>query len=468
MTQPEQEGGEVEVMDIFQRLAQFLTGLLNEIRDGFLFIGGPLDIFIALLDISLTTFLLYYLLKLLRDSRAWQLLKGILFIFFLAISSSLLGLSSLGYILNRTISVFAIAVVVIFQPELRRTLETVGRSGFNVLSQVTEGSDHHDGRGYQMIESIVKACEEMSEHRTGALIVIERTTALGDLKGQENAVTLDAVLSATALKQIFYLGSPLHDGAVVIRDGKIAAARVHIPLSDVYHLRRDLGTRHRAAIGASEMGDTIAVVCSEETGTISIAVEGRLYALDNADALRTQLHRLLLLPQGEAQRFGFFRRGKDVYGPALKEKPPRKVHVSLLLTSLLLSTIIWFFVQVQVNPLESKSFQVPLQFESLLEMRDKGYEIQYPMRNIQVNLRARKSVLEKLTIRDITAYVDLSTIDSPGLDQLPVQIRTRSNLYTRVESLSPATLTVSVRPNHEATDESEGDGAGESEPSDKK
>ncbi|MDO5733816.1 MAG: diadenylate cyclase CdaA [Eubacteriales bacterium] len=430
--------------DFFARFAQFFRNLFTNIKDGFLFIGGPLDIMVALLDIAVTSFILYYLLRLLRDSRAWQLLKGILLIFFLAISSSLLGLSSLGFVLNKTISVFAIAIVVIFQPELRRALETVGRSSFNVLSQVAEG-EHQDGHGYQLIESIVKACEDMAETRTGALIVIERSTPLGDLKSQENAVTLDAVLSATALKQIFYLGSPLHDGAVVIRNGKIAAARVHIPLSDNYHLRRDLGTRHRAAIGASEMGDTIAIVCSEERGTISIAVDGRLYVLDNSDALRTQLHRLLLREK-DGQRFSFFRRSGQAIGPTMQEKTPKRVHLTLVFASIFLSLILWFFVQVQVNPLQNKTFQVPLQYEGLVDMREKGFEIQYPMRNIQVTLKARKNVLDKLSIRDITAFVNLDKIDESGLNMLDVSIRTKSNLYTRVESLSPGEITVSVRP----------------------
>ncbi|MDO5737673.1 MAG: diadenylate cyclase CdaA [Eubacteriales bacterium] len=426
-------------------LTQFFSEVFRELVDGLIFIGGPLDIFIALLDISLSTFIFYKLLKLLRDSRAWQLLKGILLIVFVAISASFLGLSSLGYMLNRTISVFAIAIVVIFQPELRRTLETVGRSGFNVIAQVTEGAEHRDSQSYQLIESIVKACEEMSETRTGALIVIERSTPLGDLKSQENAVTLDAVLSTTALKQIFYLGSPLHDGAVVIRDGKIAAARVHIPLSDNYHLRRDLGTRHRAAIGASEMGDTVAVVCSEETGKISIAVDGRLYVLDNSDALRTQLHRLLVPTKDEGQRFHLFRRDR-IYGPTVSEKQTRRVRFGLLFTSILLSLFMWFFVQVQVNPLESKTFQVPLQFEAIEEMREKGFEIQYPMRNVQVTLRARKSVLAKLRVQDIRAYIDLAEIDDLGLEQLPVHIKTSNRLYSKVENLSPGQLTVSIRP----------------------
>ena len=187
--------------DLITRMREFFQRLFENLKDGFLFLGGPLDILVAVLDIVLTSFIIYYLLKLLRDSRAWQLLKGILLIIVLAFTSSMIGLSSLGFLLNRTISILAIAIVVIFQPELRRALETVGRSSFNVLTQVTEGDS--ESITSQLIESIVTACHNMSETRTGALIVIERSTPLGDLKSQENAVVLDAVLSATSLQQIF-------------------------------------------------------------------------------------------------------------------------------------------------------------------------------------------------------------------------------------------------------------------------
>src|SRR5690606_25635634 len=132
---------------------------------------------------------------------------------------------------------------------------------------------------HNLIESIVRACQKMSETRTGALLIVERQTRLGELAEQENVVHLDASVSTTMLLQIFYKGSPLHDGAVLIRNGRLAAARVHVPLSDNYHLRRDYGTRHRAAIGASEMGDAIAIVVSEERGSISVALDGRLYTL---------------------------------------------------------------------------------------------------------------------------------------------------------------------------------------------
>ena len=225
----------------------------------------------------------------------------------------------------------------------------------------------------------------MAETRTGALIILERQTRLGELIEQENVVQLDAAVSATMLLQIFYKGSPLHDGAVLIRDGRLTAARVHVPLSDNYHLRKDYGTRHRAAIGASEMGDAIAVVVSEERGCISLALEGRLYTLDNADALRTLLHKLLAparpgvslavpgqpVPPGPAAAPEAASRSRRRYrtcADRIRDRPadrlatgrkptngrpaacPTSQRMLLMIASLAIAIVLWLYVQVTINP----------------------------------------------------------------------------------------------------------------------
>ncbi|MDD4542106.1 MAG: diadenylate cyclase CdaA, partial [Eubacteriales bacterium] len=248
----------------FSRLGEFFSGIWQSMTDGLLFLGGPIDMFVSALDILITTLVFYFILKLFRDSRAWQLLRGILLIIAFAIVTSFLGLNTISFIFNNTISILAIALLVIFQPELRKTLEKLGRSRLVKVISPKERENAVDSGSRHLIESIVSACESMSKTRTGALIIIERSTRLGELQSQENAVQVDSSVSTTLLKQIFYTGSPLHDGAVLIREGRIAAARIHVPLSDAYHLRHEFGTRHRAAVGASELGDAIAVVVSEE------------------------------------------------------------------------------------------------------------------------------------------------------------------------------------------------------------
>ncbi len=458
--------------DILSDLGQFVRNLFREITSGLLFLGGPLDVLIAVVDVLATALVLYYVLKLLRDSRAWQLLKGLILILTFAVVGSLAGLNTVGFLMNNTLSVLAIAFVVIFQPELRRALEAVGRSSFNVLSSamMTDERGLTAGSLHNLIESIVRACQSMAESRTGALLIIERKTRLGELAEQENVVQLDAAVSTTFLLQIFYKGSPLHDGAVLIRQGRLAAARVHVPLSDNYHLRRDYGTRHRAAIGASEMGDALAVVVSEERGSISVALDGKLYTLDNADALRTVLHkqlgysrpstglvgqifrgnkrqRLSAHPAGADLSAQAEQEGVDAAGPhkVKKQTTPGRSRLALAILSLFIAIVLWLYVQVTVNPIERRTFTIPLTYDGIELVESRGFELQYPLQNIQVTLMGRRKVIQALTSSDVGAYLDFSDITEPGLVRLPVQIDTGTLQYVRTTYQSPSTMTISVR-----------------------
>jgi uncharacterized protein (TIGR00159 family) len=465
--------------DILTNLAQFISDLFRDLTSGLLFFGGVLDITVAVLDILATALVVYYVLKILRDSRAWQLLKGLILIVAFAVFCSVIGLTTVGFLLNNTLSVLAIAFVVIFQPELRRALETVGRNSFSVISSAIapEEKGKSSGSVHNLIESIVRACEKMAETRTGALIILERQTRLGELVGQENVVQLDAAVSATMLLQIFYKGSPLHDGAVLIRDGRLTAARVHVPLSDNYHLRRDYGTRHRAAIGASEMGDAIAVVVSEERGSIGLTLEGRLYKLDNGDALRTLLHKLLApnRPTVGVSLGNLFRGGKrqsagtelpaedtvaeesgspeilDAAGAnqqnARKPKTGRQLHkgrILLIISSLVIAIVLWLYVQVTINPIASRSFTVPLEYIGIDQAAEKGYDIKVPLESIQVTLMGRSMTIADLSADKITAYLDFSAIDSSGYKRLSVEIDTGGLVYLRPTYISPETIMVLV------------------------
>lgn len=465
--------------DILTNLAQFISDLFRDLTSGLLFFGGILDITVAVLDILATALVIYYVLKILRDSRAWQLLKGLILIVAFAVFCSVIGLTTVGFLLNNTLSVLAIAFVVIFQPELRRALETVGRNSFSVISSAIapEEKGKSSGSVHNLIESIVRACEKMAETRTGALIILERQTRLGELVGQENVVQLDAAVSATMLLQIFYKGSPLHDGAVLIRDGRLTAARVHVPLSDNYHLRRDYGTRHRAAIGASEMGDAIAIVVSEERGSIGLTLEGRLYKLDNADALRTLLHKLLApaRPTVGVSLGNLFRgsrrqesssempqedtvaddtTGADMMAAAdsrkraagkVKTRPQlRKGRILLIISSLVIAIVLWLYVQVTVNPIASRSFTVPLEYVGIDAAAEKGFDIKVPLESIQVTLMGRSMTITDLSADKITAYLDFSEIDSSGYKRLTVEIDTGGLIYLRPTYISPETIMVLV------------------------
>lgn len=229
----------------------------------------PMNYVTAVLDIAILAFIIYRLLMLVRGTRAVQLLKGILIVFLLAVGSELLGLNAVTWILNQFWAVMFVALAVIFQPELRRFLEQLGRGRiFSRSSSMDVGDLAH------LIDEVVAASVTCAKTRTGMLIVIERETGLADYA--ENGIHLDAEVSRQLLTNIFVKDTPLHDGATIIQQGRVAAAACFLPLSDNPYISLALGTRHRAGIGLSEVSDALIIIVSEETGAISVAQEGKL------------------------------------------------------------------------------------------------------------------------------------------------------------------------------------------------
>lgn len=221
------------------------------------------------LDILIVAFLFYKLLGFIRETRAEQLAKGILILIIVAVIANLLNLYTLQWILSNLVNVGLIAIVIIFQPELRRLLENLGR---NKLINNFSGIDLEEAE--QITVEIKKALLRMSRTRTGALIVIERETTLTDII--ETGTVIDASISSEMIGNIFYEGAPLHDGALIIRGDKLKAAGCVLPLTEDKKLSKELGTRHRAGIGITENSDALVFIVSEESGIISKAEDGRL------------------------------------------------------------------------------------------------------------------------------------------------------------------------------------------------
>ncbi len=221
------------------------------------------------IDIVVVAFLVYKLLGFIKDSRAQQLVNGILVLVAVFLLSRLLQLNTLNWILRSTMTVGIIALVILFQPELRRALERMGRGGF--LSERILGDKK---KSKYVVDAIVDAVNSFSSSRTGALMVIEREVSLGDVA--ENGTVLNADITAELLGNIFYKGSPLHDGAAIIRGDKVFAAGCVLPLTARLDIGKELGTRHRAAIGITENSDAVAIIVSEENGIISVARDGKL------------------------------------------------------------------------------------------------------------------------------------------------------------------------------------------------
>ena len=241
----------------------------------------PIKLVTLILDISIVIFLGYHLLKIVKDSRAWQLVKGIALLIIATALSALLNLHILNYILSTVMNWGIILVFIIFQPELRRALEQLGTNKFTKFF----GFDKDIAtKTKEDIYKIVIAVTELAKEKTGALIVIERDIEIKDIIS--TGVIMDSQISPQLLVNIFVPKTPLHDGAVIISKNKIAAAACMLPLAGDKDIAKELGTRHRAAIGISKESDSIAVVVSEETGKISVAKDGTLIADVREDALK--------------------------------------------------------------------------------------------------------------------------------------------------------------------------------------
>ncbi|MED0680640.1 diadenylate cyclase CdaA [Aneurinibacillus thermoaerophilus] len=240
-------------------------------------------------DILIVTYIIYKLILLLRGTRALQLFKGIMVIVIAMVASSFLQLRTLQWLMDKALSYGVFAILVIFQPELRRALEQIGRGRLFARSSAPDEKIVLD-----VVEAVVKAVFYMAKRRIGALIVIERETGLSDYV--ETGIGLTARCSSELLINIFIPNTPLHDGAVIMRKDMVMAAGCYLPLSENPTISKELGTRHRAAIGLSEVSDAIAIVVSEETGQVSIAINGEI-TRNYTEEMLAKLLRGKLMPQ---------------------------------------------------------------------------------------------------------------------------------------------------------------------------
>ena len=246
---------------------------------------GTLKLIIHLLDICLVWFLIYKLLSLLKGTRGMQLVKGILIVVGLKIFFNFIGFDTMTYIFDQLVTWGVLVIIIIFQPELRRALEYLGR--VNLINLFKNNRDIVDSKKEETIAMVVNSAKHMARRRIGALIVLENNTGLDEYC--ETGVRLDANISNELLVNIFIPNTPLHDGAIVVNKEKIRAASCVLPLSDNPNIASNYGTRHRAALGLSEVTDAIVVVVSEETGNISVCRNGKLHSEFKEDTLKKYL-----------------------------------------------------------------------------------------------------------------------------------------------------------------------------------
>ncbi len=244
-----------------------------------------------ILDVILLSLLIYKAFQLVRQTHAGQLMKGVIYLLIANIFVNLLDMSVMQIILRMVWELGFLAIIILFQPELRQLLEKLGKSKLAMLGHTTAAEDEEQ-EIRDTIDHLVKACVTMSDSKTGALLVLEQTTILNDVAASGTVV--DASVSRDLLCNIFYPKSPLHDGAVVIRKNRIFSASCILPLTQNANLNRELGTRHRAAIGMTEQSDAVVIVVSEETGTISLAHKGELKRGFDSITLKTHLEDMLI------------------------------------------------------------------------------------------------------------------------------------------------------------------------------
>ena len=244
-----------------------------------------------ILEIIILSYLLYHLMLWFKKTRAWTLLKGVVVLVAFMGLATVLQLNTMLWIFKNAINVGIIAVIILFQPELRRALEELGRK--NIISDVLTRDDRgtkSDRLSDKTISELTAAAIAMSKNKTGALIVLEQDVALGEY--ESTGISIDAVVTKQLVVNIFEHNTPLHDGAVIVRNNRIVSATCYLPLTNQHDLNKELGTRHRAAIGISEVSDSMTIVVSEENGLISVAQGGNLIRNLDAEGLRKQLESL--------------------------------------------------------------------------------------------------------------------------------------------------------------------------------
>ncbi|MFC5602000.1 diadenylate cyclase CdaA [Sporosarcina koreensis] len=269
--------------------------------------SSPIEILKNIVDVLLVWFVFYKLITIIKGTKAVQLLKGIFVILFARIFTEYLGLDTLKWMLDQVLMFGFLAIIILFQPEIRRALEQLGRGRLFARSAMQEEEERD-----RMIEAFTKSVSYMAKRRIGALISIERETGLSEYI--ETGTPLNSIVTSELLINIFIPNTPLHDGAVILQKNRIAAAGCYLPLSENPFISKELGTRHRAALGISEVTDAITVVVSEETGAVSITANGDINRNLSMDEFEMQLRQIWFGAETETSSTPFWKWGKQKNG----------------------------------------------------------------------------------------------------------------------------------------------------------
>ncbi len=289
-------------MDIRKSSAEMgysMNYAITTLKDYLNIISFPKVAMVDVLEIIILAFSIYHISLWVKRTRAWTLLKGIIVLFGCYLIAYMFDMSVIIWIFNRTLAIGITALLIVFQPELRKALEQLGQK--KIVSSIIPFDDNKDKNirfSDRSLNEMIKATVELAKAKTGALIIIEREINLYDY--ERTGINIDATISSQLLINIFEHNTPLHDGAVIVRGDRIVAATCYLPLTDNLKLSKDLGTRHRAAVGISEQTDSLTIIVSEETGKISVAIAGKLLRNIDGEILKQKLHEI----QGRSDKNG--------------------------------------------------------------------------------------------------------------------------------------------------------------------
>lgn len=279
-------------MSFFSSIYDFISGIWNDL---IVLVFSSNNIVFDIIDIIAVTFIVYKIIQFMRQTRAEQLIKGIVVFVIVYIFAQLLKLNAINWILSIIIANLIVVIVILFQPEIRSILEKLGRNGISTFT-FSRTEDENDSKE-RLIEIVCKAVDNMHKTKTGAIIIIEQKTMLNEIVN--TGTLIDANASVNLIQNIFFKNSPLHDGAMIIRNERVYAASCILPLTQNPDLSSELGTRHRAAIGISETCDAAVIIVSEETGAISMASGGKIDRNVGVDVLRNELQNMMITVKEE-------------------------------------------------------------------------------------------------------------------------------------------------------------------------
>ncbi len=286
-------------------MAEWFSNLVNTYIAGFYF---PRITFIDVLEVLILTVVIYQIAAWIKNTKAWMLLRGILVVVVFFLIATILQMNTILFIARNLLAIFAVGAVVVFQPELRRGLEKLGEQSF-VPSMSTFESKDKERFSEKTADDIVEACQAMGKAKTGALIVVEQAIQLSEYEA--TGIHMDCEVSPQVLLNIFEKNTPLHDGAIIIRGDRIVSATCYLPLSDNMDITKELGTRHRAGLGMSEVSDALVIIVSEETGAITVARDGKLSRDLTGEELKQALEEIRFIKRDTGRRRWHFRKGKQ-------------------------------------------------------------------------------------------------------------------------------------------------------------